>query len=60
MKTVFKLYMEHKRSKELLEAAGVHKGTASNHLNDIETEIGCRIVRGQPVRQADSVRFWLV
>jgi hypothetical protein len=45
---VFKLYMEHKHSKELLEAAGVSKGSAWNYLNEIEGEIGCRVVRGRP------------
>jgi len=48
MTTVFKLYMEGKNTKELVAAAGVSKGSASNYLNDIETHIGCRIVRGRP------------
>lgn len=48
MARVFKLYMEEKNSKELMEAAGVSKGSVSGYLNEIEGAVGCKIVRGRP------------
>ena len=48
MRRVFELYMEGKTTKELVEAAGVSKGSTSHYLNEIEMGIGCRIVRGRP------------
>jgi integrase len=48
MATVFKHYMDGKNTCETIAAAGVSKGSASNYLNEIETQIGCRVVRGRP------------
>jgi integrase len=47
MTTVFDLYMDGKKTCEVVAAAGVSKGTVSGHLNEIETAVGCRIVRGR-------------
>lgn len=47
MKLVFELYMDGKRTCDIVAGAGVSKGSASNYLNEIEKEIGCRIVRGR-------------
>jgi predicted RNase H-like HicB family nuclease len=48
MKTVFDLYMEKTKTKALLAAAAVSKGTVSGYLNEIEAHVKCRIVRGRP------------
>mgnify|MGYP000848875736 CR=1 FL=1 len=48
METVFKLYMEGKKSCETAAAGGVSKGSVSGYLNEIESAVGCRIVRGRP------------
>lgn len=48
MANVFMLYMEGKKSKEITSAAGISKGSASNYLNEIESHVGCKIVRGRP------------
>ena len=47
MKRVFELYISGKRLCDVVTAAGVSKGSASNYLNAIEQGIGCRVVRGR-------------
>jgi len=47
MKRVFELYMDGKGMCDVVTAAGVSKGSASNYLNEVEKELGCRIVRGR-------------
>ena len=43
---VFKLYMEGKNIKTAMATAQVSKGSASGYLNQIQSTIGCRIIRG--------------
>ena len=47
MKRVFELYVSGKRLRDVVTAAGVSKGSASNYLNAVERAIGCRVVRGR-------------
>ena len=46
MATVFKLYMDGQNIQAVMAAANVSKGSVSGYLNEIESAIGCRIVRG--------------
>lgn len=48
MTTALKLYMEGKQICEVAEGADISKGSASNYLNEIETHVGCRIIRRRP------------
>lgn len=57
MRRVFELYMDGKTTKELVEAAGVSKGSTSHYLNEIEMAIGCRIVRGRPLGGSLTARL---
>jgi integrase len=47
MKIVFDAYMDGKSLKEVLAGCDVSKGSVSGYLNEIESAIGCRIVRGR-------------
>jgi len=46
MATVFKLYMDGQNIQAVMTAANVSKGSVSGYLNEIESAIGHRIVRG--------------
>ena len=46
MATVFKLYMDGQNIQAVMKAANVSKGSVSGYLNEIESAIGHRIVRG--------------
>ena len=46
MGLVFKLYMEGKNIEAVMAGGKVSKGSVSGYLNEIQTAIGCRIVRG--------------
>ena len=46
MSTVFKLYMDGGNIAAVMAGANVSKGSVSGYLNEIESAIGCRIVRG--------------
>jgi integrase len=46
MRSVFALYMDRKATREIIEVAGVTKGSISAYLNAIEAKIGCRVIRG--------------
>ena len=46
MAAVFKLYMDGQNIQAVMAAANVSKGSVSGYLNEIESAIGCRIVRG--------------
>ena len=46
MGLVFKLYMEGKNIEAVMAGAKVSKGSVSGYLNEIQTAIGCQIVRG--------------
>jgi len=46
MGLVFKLYMEGTNIKAVMAGAKVSKGSVSGYLNEIQTAIGCRVVRG--------------
>lgn len=48
MQVVFQHYMDGKKVCEAAVAAGVSKGSVSGYLNEIEANIGCRVVRGRP------------
>ena len=43
---VFKLYMDGKNIEAVMAGAKVSKGSVSGYLNEIQTAIGCQIVRG--------------
>jgi len=47
MRAVFDLYMDKKKTNEIVTAAGVSKGSVSGYLNEIEAKTKCRIVRGR-------------
>ena len=46
MAAVFKLYMDRGNIMAVMAAAKVSKGSVSGYLNEIESAIGCRIMRG--------------
>ena len=46
MASVFKLYMDGGNIAAVMAGAKVSKGSVSGYLNEIESAIGCRIVRG--------------
>jgi len=46
MELVFNLYMEGKNIEAVMAGAKVSKGSVSGYLNEIQTAIGCQIVRG--------------
>ena len=48
MRKVFDLYMDAKKTNEIVAAAGVSKGSVSGYLNEIEGAVKCQIVRGRP------------
>ena len=48
MLAVFDAYMDGKKTCETMEAAGVSKGSVSGYLNEIESAVECKIVRGRP------------
>jgi len=48
MLAVFDAYMDGKKTGETMEAAGVSKGSVSGYLNEIESAVECKIVRGRP------------
>ena len=57
MATVFKLYMDGQNIQAVMAAANVSKGSVSGYLNEIETAIGCRIVRGSShANKGDSLK----
>jgi integrase len=46
MGLVFKFYMDGQNIQAVMAAVNVSKGSVSGYLNEIESAIGCRIVRG--------------
>ena len=57
MATVFKLYMDGQNIQAVMAAANVSKGSVSGYLNEIESAIGCRIVRGSShTNKGDSLK----
>ena len=57
MATVFKLYMDGNNIAAVMASANVSKGSVSGYLNEIETAIGCRIVRGSShANKGDSLK----
>jgi hypothetical protein len=55
MTTAFKLYMAGKQIGEVANGSGISQGSASNYLNEIEANIGCRIVRRRLEDSADAL-----
>ena len=54
---VFKLYMDGGNIAAVMAGAKVSKGSVSGYLNEIESAIGCRIVRGSShTNKGDSVK----
>lgn len=49
MQKVFELYMGGKKTAEVASEAGVSKGSVSGYLNDIESAIGCQIIRDRAI-----------
>jgi integrase len=47
MTTVFNAYMDGKSLKAVVAESGVSRGSASNYLNEIGKNAGCKIVRGR-------------
>jgi len=57
MASVFKLYMDGQNIQAVMASANVSKGSVSGYLNEIESAIGCRIVRGSShTNKGDSVK----
>ena len=57
MATVFRHYMEGNNIQAVMAEANVSKGSVSGYLNEIESAIGCRIVRGSShANKGDSVK----
>ena len=57
MATVFKRSMDGQNIQAVIAAANVSKGRVSGDLNEIESAIGCRIVRGSShTNKGDSVK----
>jgi hypothetical protein len=57
MASVFKLYMDGGNIAAVMAGAKVSKGSVSGYLNEIESAIGCRIVRGSShTNKGDSVK----
>ena len=46
MREVFTVYMEGNTLGRVMAETGCSKGTVSGHLNEIESQIGCAVVRG--------------
>jgi integrase len=46
LSAVFKFYMDGQNIQAVMSAVNVSKGSVSGYLNEIESAIGCRIVRG--------------
>lgn len=57
MRAVFEAYMGGKPNLEAAEAAGVSKGSVSGYLNEIESAIGCRVVRGRLDERSVTARL---
>jgi len=57
MRKVFEAYLDGKTSREAGIKAGVSQGCASNHLNEIEEAIGCRLVRGRTSDRFPTARL---
>jgi len=57
MATVLKLYMDGKSLKQVVTSCGVSQASVSEYLKEIETGIGCRIVRGRPDGRSLAARL---
>lgn len=57
MAHVFALYMGGRKIGDVAEILRISKGSVSGYLNDIETAVGCRIVRGHGETQSMTGRL---
>ncbi|MGC3958049.1 MAG: site-specific integrase [Verrucomicrobiota bacterium] len=57
MAHVFALYMGGRKIGDVAEVLRISKGSVSGYLNDIETAVGCRIVRGHGETQSMTGRL---
>jgi integrase len=52
MKAVFNAYLDGKSGPEIVAEQGGSKASVSAYLNEIESNIGCRFVRGRPMGES--------
>jgi len=57
MAAVYNRYMDGQSLKQVVAAGGVSQGSVSSYLQEIETAIGCRIVRGRPDGRSLAARL---